>query len=277
MKDGKVQMNKLGVMQGRLTDWGYFNPQQFPSQNWGNEFFEARRHGIECIEWMFNTAGFSENPLWSESGRNKVKRLCAETDVSVDSLCANYFMQNSILEKESVVILSQLLNYAEELGISSVIIPLFGSSEPVSAEFKKKFINNIKEARIRSQNNCTDILIETELDACETKELIEEADSPLLKVCYDFGNAVGKAYDVCEELKLLRPYIGNVHIKDKKIGGSSVLLGTGDAKFQDYFSVLTEYKGNYILESYYDNALKDTVTNVTYIKAILYQMGSISV
>jgi len=262
-------MNKLGIMQGRLTNWKYFNPQQFPWQNWENEFYTAQKIGVECIEWMFNAENYQENPLWTQEGRLRIKNIEKISGVSVDSICANFFMQNSIADKNYLSILKNLLDCAACLEIPSVIIPLFGCSEPVSDEFKTKLKQNIREALRQSENRKTSILLETEWDAECTKNFIVDTDIDHLAICYDFGNAVGKGFDVYRELTLLGPLIRNIHIKDKNIGGTTVMLGSGDARFSEYFSILNDYMGNYIFESYYDEAPKDTIKNITYIKKLM--------
>ena len=43
----------------------------------------------------------------------------------------------------------------------------------------------------------------------------------------------------------------NVHVKDRKFGGSTIELGRGDADFGTVFSLLNrqKYSGNYILQT----------------------------
>jgi sugar phosphate isomerase/epimerase len=43
-----------------------------------------------------------------------------------------------------------------------------------------------------------------------------------------------------EELKILKKWIKNIHIKDRKYSGLTVPLGTGDTDFELVFSTLRE-------------------------------------
>ena len=52
---------------------------------------------------------------------------------------------------------------------------------------------------------------------------------------YDIGNSTAKNYDTEFELEILKPWIVNVHIKDRNIGGYTMPLGQGDVNF-DLFS-----------------------------------------
>ena len=90
---------------------------------------------------------------------------------------------------------------------------------------------------------------------------INEVNSPRVGICYDIGNCTSYGFNCPEEIRLLGDKIFEIHLKDRKIGGDrSMLLGTGDADFEDCFSALKEigYKGNYVLQAWRgDNYLND--------------------
>ena len=59
-----------------------------------------------------------------------------------------------------------------------------------------------------------------------------------------------KNYDTEFELEILKPWIVNVHIKDRNIGGSTMPLGQGDVNFDLFFSTLKKinYSGDFVIQ-----------------------------
>ena len=52
------------------------------------------------------------------------------------------------------------------------------------------------------------------------------------------GNSASEGYDPIEVIDILENMIGSIHIKDRKLGSSSVPLGQGDVKFLEIFQSL---------------------------------------
>lgn len=272
----KMQMNKIGVMQGRLTDKGGFFPQIFPFQNWKQEFVVASKIGFDSIEWMFNDEDWSNNPIMLDSGIDELNRLMNETGVSVSSICANYFMKHCIYSSNSdevastEKILDKLISNAEKIQCANIIIPMFEESEllhmnSMTVNVIGHFLNKIEQSHIR-------ILIETDMEAKALKAHIHRYASDFVGVCFDLGNIAGIGRNLQKEIDELGSLIKNVHIKDKKVSGTTVMLGEGDVNFVQCLSHLSSagYDGNYILESFYGKeAVNDTIRNYEFLKGVL--------
>ena len=86
-------------------------------------------------------------------------------------------------------------------------------------------------------------------------ELLDKLNSKNITVNYDIGNSTSLGYDMEEELSLLKNLISNVHIKDRKLGGTSVPLGTGDANLELFFNTLANigYEGDIIIQGAREN------------------------
>jgi hexulose-6-phosphate isomerase len=80
--------------------------------------------------------------------------------------------------------------------------------------------------------------LETELPPAEYLALVQESGSPMLGVYYDTGNNAAQGHDIAADARILAPCLVGIHVKDRKIGGSSVLLGEGDADFDGFFQVV---------------------------------------
>ena len=57
--------NKIGVMQGRLSNPVNNEIQSFPMKEWKEEFSKAEEIGYDLIEWIFDSL---ENPIMSDKG-----------------------------------------------------------------------------------------------------------------------------------------------------------------------------------------------------------------
>ena len=71
MKIGK----KIGFMQGRLSPMVGNKIQAFPSKNWFKEFKIAKSIGISLMEWTVDQNKLYKNPLFTDTGRNKIQSL----------------------------------------------------------------------------------------------------------------------------------------------------------------------------------------------------------
>lgn len=264
-------MNRIGFMQGRLTNKNGFFPQEFPFDVWEKEFDRASEIGLSSMEWMFNAEAWENNPIVHKEGMAVINKKIKESNVKISGICANYFMKNSLYNPKDIEsnqkILQKLIYNAKAVNCPNIILPLFEASEFETAdaegkEYLRKILNEVELDNIH-------ILFETDAAVADIVAYIETMENTNVGLCYDIGNATGSGKNVLRELETFSRYIGNVHIKDKKINGTSVMLGTGDAPFGECISCLAKkgYKGSFILESYFgEDAIQDTKINYEYIK-----------
>ena len=258
--------NMLGTMQGRFTSKGGFFPQEFPWRDWRHEFYMAQKHGIDCIEWMFNAERFTENPIWTVTGRREVKDVISDTKVMVRSICANYFMQYNIEETgNALYILEHLVEAAAELDANQIIVPLFGASEITDVGKIYDIFGKICDI---SHKTGIYIGFESDIPVEDQRTVIDMLNTDNIGICYDVGNAAGNGCDVLKDITDISECLLEVHLKDKPFKGSSVMLGEGSVKFKEVFKKLNNEHGRiYILESYFDkDAEKDTMINIQYIR-----------
>ena len=55
-------LNKIGIMQGRLSKPESKAIQSFPTQSWQNEFIKAKKLSIKFIEWTLDYKNLHKNP-----------------------------------------------------------------------------------------------------------------------------------------------------------------------------------------------------------------------
>ncbi|MBO5208734.1 MAG: sugar phosphate isomerase/epimerase [Lachnospiraceae bacterium] len=258
---------KIGFMQGRLTEKNGFFPQTFPQNEWEKEFEMASTLGFSCMEWMFNADGWEKNPIITDEGIEAILNRCELTGIKVSGICVNYYMKESIYD-DKTDILSRLINSAKKIGCKNIILPLFEASDIETYgedgfAILEKICNKVVDDEVQ-------ILLETDISMEKAAEFCNRF-SGNVGICYDIGNATGLGKDAVYEIEKYGQAIKNVHLKDKKKGGTTVLLGMGDAPFAECFRQLEKinYQGCFILESYYEKAVEDTKQNFEYIKDIL--------
>ena len=93
-----------------------------------------------------------------------------------------------------------------------------------------------------------------------------------MRVNYDIGNSASMGYDPLEELEAYGSMISDIHIKDRVLGGPSVVLGEGNGNFELFFKELKKYsyKGPLIMQAYRDEEGIDVFSKqLVWIKEIM--------
>jgi L-ribulose-5-phosphate 3-epimerase len=256
------QRNLIGIMQGRLSPPVPFRMQAFPTGAWQEEFERARVCGLDAIEWLFEADdgrghSFLENPLWSEAGRAEICSKVDETSVLIKTCCADYFMPHPFFRVteaerlESIAVLNRLIVNAAQVGVQSILLPVLEISEIRTADEKALLLQSLRGPLHLAEQKKISLGLETELPADQYLALVEDAHSPALGVYYDTGNNAAQGHDIAADANLLASRLVGIHVKDRKRGGSSVLLGQGDADFQGFFKVVKEagYIGPVIIQA----------------------------
>ncbi len=254
--------NPIGIMQGRLSPPVSFRLQAFPTSTWQAEFEAAKACGFDSIEWLFEAddgrgQGFQENPLWSAPGRAAILNKIEETGVQVRSCCADYFMPHPFFRVpdserlESVAILNRLILSGSQIGIRLILIPVLEISEMRTPEEREQLLKSLKGPLELAAEKGIYLGLETELPAEEYLEVVAEGKHPFLGVYYDTGNNAARGHDIKADAKILGPHLVGIHVKDRKRGGPSVLLGQGDADFDGFFQEVKQsgYSGPVILQT----------------------------
>ncbi|MDC2980059.1 hypothetical protein OAZ14_01260, partial [Candidatus Pelagibacter sp.] len=95
-------LEKIGLMQGRLSIPIGKKIQAFPTNNWENEFRKAKKLSIRFIEWTLDHKNLSKNPLLSSSGQKKIKKLCKDYKIKINSITGDCFMQRPFWKVDKV-------------------------------------------------------------------------------------------------------------------------------------------------------------------------------
>ena len=84
-KQGFMNSNNLGIMQGRLVNSPNKKIQCFPAKEWKKEFRLANRNNFRLIEWTVNKDNLYSNPLLH---RNKLQEIQKQKKLFLGNLYA---------------------------------------------------------------------------------------------------------------------------------------------------------------------------------------------
>ena len=250
-------MHEIGLMQGRLVPQVDGRIQAFPKDYWRQEFTLAHQHGFASIEFIFEADDHTQNPLFTPDGRAEVRDVVQDSRVPVSAICADYFMDHPFFgvstkaRQESGSVLGLLIEAASEVGAQRVEIPCVDHAAIRTEEDKRLLHSCVSAALPLADRRGIEIVFETSLPPAEFREFLERFHHPLVRANYDSGNSASLGYEPVHELTTLGALIGNIHIKDRVLHGTTVPLGTGNADFPAIFSTLAAvgYQGPFILQT----------------------------
>jgi hexulose-6-phosphate isomerase len=247
---------EIGIMQGRLSPRIDGKIQAYPAKTWQKEFEIAQEIGYTAIEWIVEKP-VETNALMTDSGKAEIKKVIASTGVRIDYVCADIFMQQPLVRMTEVTkaqnkeYLDAILKNAKEVGAIGVEIPFVDNSSIKNEKEKQEFIDAMKDAFNLAKDLDLKISLETDLPPIDFQELLENIDLDHIQANYDIGNSASLGFDPKEELEAYGLEILNVHVKDRKLGGTTVPLGTGSADIKMVFQKLNEigYSGGITMQA----------------------------
>jgi len=246
-------------MQGRLLPKFEGRYQAHPKGYWQDEFPIAAELGLDLIEFILDFDTAEDNPLLAEGGVKKINAAISATGVGVRSICADYFMKAPLhrpeTRAESIMVLERLLETASALGVTDIVIPCVDQSRLTDTEDEIRFVSTIEHLLPKVEQTAVNLSLETDLDPKRFRRLLDRLPSPRIKVNYDIGNSASLGYDVKEEIASYGNRISEVHVKDRILGGGSVVLGSGNADIPLAMKLLDDigFNGSIILQAYRDD------------------------
>jgi L-ribulose-5-phosphate 3-epimerase len=250
-------MNPIGIMQGRLSPPDPRRIQAFPWRTWQAEFIHARECGFDTLEWLFEDEGYGQNPIRSEDGIAEIQKCITESGVQVRTCCADYFMPHPFFrvnEEErlcSIEVLERLIAQVARVGVQTILVPVLEVCEIRNEQEEALLLESLRKPLDLAAGLGVRLGLETELDAAHYRRLVESARHPALGVYYDTGNNAAQGHDIAEDAQALSDLLVGVHVKDRKRGGPTVLLGQGDADLGGFFRATKQasYSGPVILQT----------------------------
>jgi L-ribulose-5-phosphate 3-epimerase len=246
--------SRIGFMQGRFSPIIDGRIQSFPWGCWENELLLAKEIGIQLMEWTIDSKQIEINPILLPEQQKLITKLANKCSVSIPSVTSDYFMENPPWVSKSDEVKEIHRNTIvgmEFIGSKILVIPLVDNSSILNDEIELNFFEFISNMEKSLREHDVKIAIESDFHPTELSNFISRLDPELVGINYDIGNSASLGFSYSEELKLYGDRVINVHVKDRKLGGTTVPLGTGNADLPRTIQFLEEigYEGNYILQT----------------------------
>lgn len=246
----------LYTMQGRLVAPQDGRFQSFPRGQWREEIEQAVVAGLRGIEWIYDLYGEGANPLETAQGRAELQACLAEHSIAVVSICADYFMDCPFVrctEEERIARLQRLewlIGICPELGVGRIVIPFVDNSRIASPQEQALVVACLQQVLPVAEAHAVELHLETDMGPQAFAGLLEVLDHPLIKVNYDAGNSASLGFAPAEEFAAYGARVGSFHIKDRRLGATTVPLGQGDADFASLREQLIrfDYQGDFVLQ-----------------------------
>lgn len=223
-----------GIIQGRLLPPVDGHIQEFPKDNWKEEFERIKELGMTHIEWIVTKKSFEEGVLNLDISKysDRISSICC------DNLIDKRFLNYDFLAEQ----LRPICNWALDNGVKAIGIPLLEDSEINSTNIIEainvfeKFGKVYPDLEFHFEADCNPLISQRLVYSCDN-----------FFFTYDTGNITSAGYKHNLYIKALQYKIKNVHLKDRTINPiSTVAPGTGDTNFKLIFDVLKEIDYNCI-------------------------------
>ena len=261
MRSRSISLNsikkKVGFMQGRLSPMIGNKIQSFPKLTWENEFKIANKIDISLMEWTIDQEDFNLNPIMNLIGQKRIKILSKKYNLKIVSLTGDCFMQSPFWKMKtdesdrSKKRLFEVLKCSKKIGINQIVLPLVDKGSLENDQQRRSLLGFLKLIERILLKNKQMIIFETDYEPTKIRKFISKLNPVCFGINYDIGNSASYGFDPEHEIGEYGHRIKNVHVKDRKLNGATVPLGTGNADFEKVFSMLSRihYKGNYILQT----------------------------
>lgn len=241
--------------------------------------FELAHHiGADGLELDMGSLGRRDtfdNKLRYPHFRDLFKEKAAEFNIEISSIAMSGFYAQSIVGRENYKeLVEDCLNTMKVMGVRTAFLPLGTECNLIKTpEIRPELIHRLKVVGDMAAADDLVIGIETSLDAIGEIELLNEINSPGIKIYYNFQNPLEAGRDLYEELKLLgKERICQIHCTDtdgvtlpnnQRLDMRKVKAVLDDMKWSGWLVVERSRDANEIR-----NVKKNFRTNVSYIKEV---------
>jgi L-ribulose-5-phosphate 3-epimerase len=247
----------IGFMQGRLSPQVNGMIQAFPWDHWEQEFPLAEQLGIGLMEWTLDHARLAENPLMTEAGRARIAELGRHFGLRVGSLTGDIFMQAPFWRVDGAERAQRLREFDDVAsacalaGIRFIVVPLVDNGAMRTPAEEDLVVGELTARAAWLRDHGVAVVFECDYPPAELARFIARLPAPMFGINYDIGNSAALDYDFRVEFAAYGARILNVHIKDRLKGGTTVPLGTGNAKLPLALGELARsgYAGAFILQT----------------------------
>ena len=171
---------RFGMVQGRLIKSPMNQLQWFPQPYWEADFMIAGSLGFDYIELLAERKYNPINPIWSEEGVERLKKVVDLANLTLPVFCNDYVIDNFLLNKECIEQNLELIKRGAIIGCEKFLLPLFEKSEITLAN-AHSFVPSIRIIADYCTTSGIELCLETLLRGEELIEVLELIDRASMK------------------------------------------------------------------------------------------------
>lgn len=220
----------------------------------------TKRLGFDFLEISIDESDERRQRLeWEDETIYHLRRQCELSELPIQSICLSAhrkFPFGSLdlkIRKQAIWHMEKAIALAYKLGVRTIQLAGYDVYyEAASKKTHQYFIEGMKIAAKMAERAgvmlAVEIMDTNYLNSLSKFEVLNrEINSPYFTAYPDVGNISGWNYDVCTELKLSKPHITQIHLKDTHPVSSDyqgqfrdLVIGEGEVNFDAIFQTLKE-------------------------------------
>lgn len=179
---------------------------------------ELDADGLEMDMGSLGKRDSFDNKLRQPHFQQLFKETAQKFNIEISSVAMSGFYGQSFLERANYkALVEDCLNTLEVMNAKVAFLPLGGvkSGWEQNPELRAQLVNRLKEVGDMAATKGCVIGIETQLDARGEVKLLNEINSPGIKIYFKFQNALENGRDLYKELRILgKDRICQIHCTD---------------------------------------------------------------
>lgn len=179
---------------------------------------ELNADGLEMDMGSLGKRDSFDNKLRQPHFQQLFKETAQKFNIEISSVAMSGFYGQSFLERANYkALVEDCLNTLEVMNAKVAFLPLGGvkSGWEQNPELRAQLVNRLKEVGDMAASQGRVIGIETQLDARGEVKLLNEINSPGIKIYFKFQNALENGRDLYKELRILgKDRICQIHCTD---------------------------------------------------------------
>ncbi|PMH02503.1 L-ribulose-5-phosphate 3-epimerase [Vibrio splendidus] len=228
--------------------------------SWEDKLKQTKELGFDFLEISVDESDERRSRLdWNDEQVYALRRLCEKHGVPLQSMCLSahrkfpFGSADPEIREQAVIHMEKAISLAYKLGIRTIQLAGYDVYyEPADKETHHRFIEGMKlSAQLAERSGvmlAVEIMDTDYLNSLSKFEVLSrEVNSPYFTAYPDVGNISGWNYDIVTELKLSKPHITQIHLKDTykvtdeyKGQFRDLVIGDGEVDFNAIFETLKE-------------------------------------
>ncbi|MEZ9952947.1 L-ribulose-5-phosphate 3-epimerase [Vibrio splendidus] len=228
--------------------------------NWEDKLATTKELGFDFLEISVDESDERRSRLdWNDDEVYALRHLCEKHGVPLQSMCLSahrkfpFGSADPAIREQAVIHMEKAISLAYKLGIRTIQLAGYDVYyEPADKVTHQRFIEGMKLSTQLAERSgvmlAVEIMDTDYLNSLSKFEVLSrEVNSPYFTAYPDVGNISGWNYDIVTELKLSKPHITQIHLKDTykvtdeyKGQFRDLVIGDGEVDFNAIFETLKE-------------------------------------